>query len=284
MLIRTGEEKPLGPELIDLKCTNSCNSIHCNFCYMDSHPKGRHASLSWLIEQLETLKEKPFQIALGGGEPTMWPELFDFISYCNTNNICANTAVGPACDNSVVEKIVNNGVKAIGISFVSENKFFKTLKIAQTGNAFISAHCILRKDNIDQWISLKDEFSNSLNNVTFLLFKPHGRASGVANMLPSKDQFDALLDAYEGMSIGFDSCCYNGIIHRVHPDLLDRCDGGKYSLFIDGVEKTCSKCSFLETEYDLNNLTLGEVWSTIERVEYCKYAWKKRLALTGVDK
>jgi hypothetical protein len=62
------------PELVDIKITDFC-PFGCTFCYQDSTKAGKHASidelrtLAYLLSQAEV-----FEVALGGGEPTMHPE------------------------------------------------------------------------------------------------------------------------------------------------------------------------------------------------------------------
>ena len=63
------------PELIDLKITNRCYR-GCDFCYQDSTPEGKHADYFYsLLDVLEKLRV--FEVALGGGEPTLYPDFAD---------------------------------------------------------------------------------------------------------------------------------------------------------------------------------------------------------------
>lgn len=62
------------PELVDVKITDYC-PFGCEFCYMSSTPKGRHADRNALGELMyEFSKAEVFEVALGGGETTMHPE------------------------------------------------------------------------------------------------------------------------------------------------------------------------------------------------------------------
>ena len=61
------------PETIDVKITDWCN-FGCDFCYMSSTKKGKHAPPE-LIENIITgFDQSPYQIAFGGGEPCAHPE------------------------------------------------------------------------------------------------------------------------------------------------------------------------------------------------------------------
>ncbi len=276
-LIRTGDEKPLAPEVIDLKVTEQCKSTLCNeFCYMCSDPNGRHADVDWIIKQLSTFQEPPFEIALGGGDPSLWPGILDFISWGRTNNIVINAAVGPAANLEIVEKITGpNGLSALGISLVEEESFLNVVNAAKNKNSKIFAHCILRNDKIDYWIERRDWILSQVECIIFLLFKPHGRGVG-KDLLPSFEQVEKILEHYKDSNIGFDSCCYPVLKEHVPNSIISNCDGGYYSLFIDGIQKTASRCSFLDKEFDLNNMTLNQAWEKIGIVDNCKYSISRR--------
>ena len=60
-------DKASAPELVDLKITDFC-PFNCEFCYMDSTLRGKHApkqELDGVINQLSRMKV--FEVALGGG-------------------------------------------------------------------------------------------------------------------------------------------------------------------------------------------------------------------------
>lgn len=83
-------DKPTYPELIDIKLTGWC-SKGCDFCYMDSTTKGVHADFNLIQRMAWQLKEaKVFQVALGGGEPTMHPEFIKIIRTFRQNGILPN--------------------------------------------------------------------------------------------------------------------------------------------------------------------------------------------------
>lgn len=72
--------KGSAPELVDLKITNRCNS-ECNYCYQGSCPKGAHANSEFVkYTIMRALGEmKVFEVALGGGEPTLHPDFWSFL-------------------------------------------------------------------------------------------------------------------------------------------------------------------------------------------------------------
>lgn len=64
------------PELIDVSITDKC-SFGCYFCYQDSKARSKHGPPELVETLLKGLATVPYQIAIGGGEPTGHP---DFIS------------------------------------------------------------------------------------------------------------------------------------------------------------------------------------------------------------
>jgi hypothetical protein len=69
------------PELVDLKITDFC-PYGCATCYQGSTQQGAHADKNTLYGLLHSLGEmRVFEVALGGGEPTLHP---DFLSILKT--------------------------------------------------------------------------------------------------------------------------------------------------------------------------------------------------------
>jgi len=87
-------ERAFSPELVDLKITDKCIK-NCPFCYQGSTPTGGHAKMSYVIHIANTLSElKVFEIAIGGGEPTLHPEFINILEYLNQSGIIANFSTG----------------------------------------------------------------------------------------------------------------------------------------------------------------------------------------------
>jgi len=274
ILCRGLEKKPSAPELIDLKVTNRCNA-NCKHCYMSSHEKGRHANFDWIAQQLHSLPQRPLQIAVGGGEPTLWPDILRFVYMCSALGIVVNTAVGPNPDLNILSEITQpNNMSAVGVSYIDEKNFEKVLNVARKGVSTIFAHCILQADRMDEWINKVNQWPEEIEGIIFLLFKPSGKAKNDSHLVPTKKQFLELIEAYKksDKKIGFDSCTSTLLKGHVEDECIDHCDGGQYSLFVDGVNQTCGSCSFLPTEFDLSTMNLKEAWQEIDRIHNCNFA------------
>lgn len=78
------------PELVDVKITNYC-PFGCPFCYMDSTKDGQHAPLNLIKEFIDKCADASvFEIAFGGGEPTLHPDFADILYYTRNKNIQPN--------------------------------------------------------------------------------------------------------------------------------------------------------------------------------------------------
>lgn len=78
------------PELVDLKITDFC-PFKCKFCYQGSTVYGKHADFDQITEIIKALAEmQVFEIALGGGEPTMHPQFIEILKLCREHYIVPN--------------------------------------------------------------------------------------------------------------------------------------------------------------------------------------------------
>lgn len=74
------------PELVDIKITDYC-PYGCSYCYQNSTEQGLHADYDKLVSMIELMKEKGvFELAIGGGEPTLHPQFHNIIEACNKKN------------------------------------------------------------------------------------------------------------------------------------------------------------------------------------------------------
>lgn len=78
------------PELVDLKITDYC-TYGCPTCYQGSTRDGKHARMEdiWAIARL--LREaEVFEVAIGGGEPTLHPKFPQIVQTLHGKNIIVN--------------------------------------------------------------------------------------------------------------------------------------------------------------------------------------------------
>jgi hypothetical protein len=83
-------EKAFAPELVDIKITDFC-PLDCKFCYQDSTLRGKHADDQFVYSLTEALKDiGVFEVALGGGEPTLYPQFARVLQKFKNANIIPN--------------------------------------------------------------------------------------------------------------------------------------------------------------------------------------------------
>lgn len=69
------------PELVDIKITDYC-PYGCSYCYQNSTVDGVHADIKTLKDMVDTMANTAvFELAIGGGEPTLHPNFMEFIEY-----------------------------------------------------------------------------------------------------------------------------------------------------------------------------------------------------------
>jgi pyruvate-formate lyase-activating enzyme len=80
------------PELVDMKITGFCPfEKDCPWCYMGSDRDGQHAPVEDVLAWVDAFADAGvFEIALGGGEPTLWPGLDRLVERAGERQINVN--------------------------------------------------------------------------------------------------------------------------------------------------------------------------------------------------
>lgn len=83
-------QRSSAPELIDIKITDYC-PFECAYCYQGSTKEGKHADSQWLSSLTYRLGElKVFEVAIGGGEPTLHPKFIEILQSFRWQHIIPN--------------------------------------------------------------------------------------------------------------------------------------------------------------------------------------------------
>ena len=80
------------PEFYDLKITNYCTGW-CPYCYQNSIKEGHYKNIIWKTKQLfwdMTENQKPYQIAIGWGNPNEHPDFVELLKYLDSIDIMPN--------------------------------------------------------------------------------------------------------------------------------------------------------------------------------------------------
>ena len=160
---------PIRPESIDLKVTNRC-FMGCAQCHENSTPDGVHGEILNLsfIDTMFPYSE----VAIGGGNPLLHPDLVPFLEKLKERKLIANMTVNQIdfMENvDLLKNLVDNKlIYGLGVSLVRpESAFIKALK--QFPNAVV--HVINGIVTVDQ---LK-ELSNNDFKILILGYKEFRR-------------------------------------------------------------------------------------------------------------
>ncbi len=122
------------PELVDLHITSYC-PFGCSFCYQSSTKKGIHADKKQIFKIIRQLKKLGvFEIAIGGGEPTMHPDFAEILRYTRKQGIIPNfTTFSTAwlADQTILTAVADT-VGGIGVSIHNLKDLNKFRKIQTT--------------------------------------------------------------------------------------------------------------------------------------------------------
>lgn len=245
------------PELVDIKITNKCNS-NCAFCYQDSNSKGEHAKFDDIESIMFNLRKiGVFEVALGGGEPTLHPSFIKILDMFNQNHINANFSTKQLAwmdDSKLVEKINNNNT-TFAYSACNQYDIRKAYeKCLQTGIDPHEKMSIQIVEGICDGYYMEEIIKYCSTNclrLTLLGFKECGR--GI--MYKNKHDCDLreLVKKYDGkLNVAIDTCLADkwtktGSIDDIPRVLYDVKDG-KSSLYVDLIQGYIAPSSWNKNE------------------------------------
>ena len=170
------------PETIDIQITDWCN-YGCPGCYMDSTKKGqRYLTKDKLVKILQSFDYPPYQVALGGGEPTAHPEFIEILKAVRDLDIIPNyTTAGHMLTPEILTatKKYCGGVALSYHSHMSNLAIFKNrleTLFNHTDYRGVSIHVVADRNvtkAIDKLIALD---IHECFNLVLLAFYPVGRA------------------------------------------------------------------------------------------------------------
>lgn len=176
------------PEFYDVKITDQCDG-GCPYCYMDSKPEDPHAKD--IIPKIHsffgnmTKNQLPFQVAIGGGEPTSHPDFAACLKTFAQYNIVPNyTTNGMFIEKPVKEvgKIMDNTARLCGGVAVSCHPHLD-LYWKEVADMFIedqirlNFHLIISdRESIDQFAEVYNKYVGKVEYFVLLPYGVQGRA------------------------------------------------------------------------------------------------------------
>jgi len=276
--------RPKSPLSIDIAITKYCEG-GCAFCYQDATTKGLHADIDYIINGLKNIEPRPFQVTLGGGEPTAHPDFHVLVLRISDLGISVSTTVGPGVTRQGLFELYmccQNHISAVGVSLdpKREDIFVKTV-LNCIGKA--RAHLVLKREWLGYFAEkLKTRWiPYEVSGLVLLLPKPVGRGKGIIH--PSVKEIqeffnDAVIPWYlwyDGeKSVSVDPCIEPAIPVRLSEYVSVGEDAGFHSMYWDAVEKKVSRCSFLKDEelhWDGSKEQFDNIWKNWKLKDRCKY-------------
>lgn len=259
-------KKSAFPELVDLKITDNCN-YGCKFCYQSSTKEGKHANIENVKSIVKTLSNsRVMEIAIGGGEPTMHPNLLGILKDIRSRNVIAcfttkNFELHTRPDFEEIIKTANS--IAFSCNSVAEIEKVKDIKDAISDFGFpgyegIAAIYIqmipeLMTDSaFDKALKYIETNFHRDACVTLLGYKDFGFGINYKpkNRFQNSDWIDTLKNhsGKYGINFGIDSVLVskwkNELIEKGVNPLALVGEEGKFSCYVDAVTMTIHKSSF----------------------------------------
>ncbi|KKM13624.1 hypothetical protein LCGC14_1714320 [marine sediment metagenome] len=172
------------PEFYDVKITGYCEG-ECPWCYMDSKKTDSHYEN--IIQKIKgyfgsmTKNQRPFQVAIGGGEPTDHPDFIESLKTFKELGIEPNyTTNGMWVDSDNNIEILAATKKYCGgvaVSCHPHLSWKRVAKILWSQDAKLNFHIIISdKPSIDYFKEIYDEWNKSVDYFVLLPYGNQGRA------------------------------------------------------------------------------------------------------------
>lgn len=179
------KEKPIEeldfPEFYDVRITNKCRG-NCSYCYMSSLKNSPHAEN--LCENIKSYfgklneNERPFQVAIGGGEPTEHPEFLNSLKTFYELGIVPNYTTNGMC---VTKEVLEETKKyCAGVAITCHphlEKFWKPAIEKYTGYS-INTHLhniLYDKESVDYFLNIYNTYKDVIECFVLLPHMEMGR-------------------------------------------------------------------------------------------------------------
>ncbi|VBB09566.1 radical sam [Lucifera butyrica] len=279
------------PELADISISNYCTK-QCKYCYRASSPDGTFISLedySFILEQLTSKRYGPvFQVALGGGEPLLHPQITEILRLTRKEyNIIPNYTTSGFFFTPEIIQATGRYCGAVAVSYDPYRRDMTWERLNEIGTELadegikVNIHFVVSDSTVDAAANLLEGYQdnplNRFNSIIFLTYKPFGKAN-VADCLKPDDRLRRFLALVENpgtkLQFGFDACFVPLLFRKtkVNFELLDSCECGFFSVYIDERldVSPCSFCNERSYKFSLRQYNFADIWEN----EFQKYRQK----------
>lgn len=171
------------PEFYDVKITNKCSG-NCPYCYQDSKQNDVHykhiLSKTVMFFHPMNTNQRPFQVALGGGNPNEHPAFIQLLKTYDALGITPNYTTNGI---GLTKEILEATEKYCGGIAISCHPHLTTIWKEAVQNIkkydiVINLHLIISdKESIQDFVKIFKEFKNDVEYFVLLPYETQGRAT-----------------------------------------------------------------------------------------------------------
>jgi len=258
------------PELIDLKITEVC-PFGCKFCYQNSTHQGHHADniLDWLYV---FRKAGVFEVAIGGGEPTVHPEFKDILGSIRRDlqiNFSTRNLDWVLYNADLIKESHAYFAFSVGGESISLNE--NAIVQIKKADLNFSVQYVMKTMCDEYFIDLVEFCTEEDIPLTLLGYKNIGRGA-TALKLKGTVITNQLSDSWiqivkdKGYFIGIDTALAQSVPIGTFPENMLRRTEGTHSMFIDAVTNRAGVSSYTEQPFvDVTPQSFIEVFHTLHR-------------------
>lgn len=267
------------PLTVDIKITDKC-PYGCTFCYQGSTNEGLHASLDRIsLIAYELSQGGCFEVALGGGEPTLHPEFDAILEIFSRFGIIPNftTKNWKVLEDHKLPYNQRKGYKVGSYAFsinglVELKKVIVSLENLPSYYKQPVIHYVMGSTDIGEFKEVIKTFIGSpLNKITLLGYKPTQRGA-IFKPHPYGEWLEIInsFDNLNGKTIAIDTALAaqskEVLEVNVSPILYSSKEGFE-SMYIDAVSNIAGPCSFCPDELMQTLDSVQDVWDRMEEYE-----------------
>jgi hypothetical protein len=277
-VVKTGDPKPefsTHPELVDLKITDYCG-MGCDYCYQDSTKDGKHADANFVRQLAYSLTGRTFEVAIGGGEPTDHPNFASILGNFSAYNITPSfsTQSWTWFKDAEILNAVKKHAGAVALSTQKPEHVVPWFQQCKDHEIRGHIHYVLGLSPLENLAKLMQELHERddylRGHLVLLAFKSVGRGKQVAPYdytgwgdivrENQKYRWTVAVDSFLVADVPTE-------LAETNPVLYENTDG-KFSMYIDAVDKLCGAHSFLDKSdmFQLENAyQVDKAWARIKQ-------------------